>query len=364
MAGAGQVAQRSEVIVPVVGMTCASCVRRIEQAIARLAGVEEVAVNLATEQAHVVYDAAQVGPADVVHAIEEAGYRAGVETVSLPVRGMTCASCVRKVETALAQVPGVLQATVNLASEKATVTYLPGTVAPPTLAQAVHDQGYTLELPQAEEDAVDRERTARAAEMRALWLRFLVGAILSVPIFLGSFFPFVRGWLDNPYLLWALATPVQFWVGWRFYRGAWATAKHLSSDMNTLIAVGSSAAYFYSVAAVLFPQFFANQAMNGVISLYFDTAAVIITLIVLGRLLEARAKGQTSEAIRRLMNLQPKMAQWRWCRWTISARCARANRSPWTVRSPRGGARWTNPCSPVRACLWRKSQAIPWPPAP
>jgi Cu+-exporting ATPase len=310
---AQEVETRAELTLPVRGMTCASCVRRIEQALGEVPGVAEATVNLATERARVVYDPRLVAPQALTEAIAQAGYEAGVETISLPVRGMTCASCVLKVEQALSGVPGVVRATVNLATEKTTITYIPGTTNLADLARAVQGVGYELVLPTEEEaTAPDREQAARAAEIAGLRLRVGVAAVLSLLVFFGSFpefFPFVRGWLDNPSLLWALATPVQFWAGWRFYRGAWATARHFSSDMNTLIAVGTSAAYLYSAAAVLFPAWFASQAMEGQVPLYFDTAAVIITLILLGRYLEARAKGQVSEAIRRLMGLQAKTAR-------------------------------------------------------
>jgi Cu+-exporting ATPase len=212
---------------------------------------------------------------------------------------MTCASCVARVEEALSSVPGVISASVNLASEKATVEYREGTELA-DMRRAVKDAGYELgpEV-QAMEDATGAVRR----ETRVLRNTFLVAAILASIIMVLGFIPSFAG---QPYLLWALATPVQFWAGLRFYRGAWGALKHKTSDMNTLIAVGTSVAYFYSVIAVLFPGLFATSVLEP--HLYFDTSAMIITLILLGRFLEARAKGRASEALKKLIGMQPKTA--------------------------------------------------------
>jgi Cu+-exporting ATPase len=225
---------------------------------------------------------------------------------------MTCASCVRRVEKALGRPPGVLAVDVNLATEKATVTYLPGQATKEDLAEAVRAAGYDVAAAGTgdggEEAAAD---ASRAAAYRRLRLKVIVGAVLSVLVFLGTmqpmWFPFLPHWLHNGYLLWALATPVQFWVGAQFYRTAWAALRHGTTTMNTLIALGSSAAYFYSVAGVLFPEVFMDAGMD--MPLYFDSAAFIITLILFGRLLEARAKDQTGAAVRALIGLQPKTAR-------------------------------------------------------
>ncbi len=216
-----------------------------------------------------------------------------------PVGGMTCASCVARVEQALLSVPGVLSANVNLASEKATVEYIEGTKLA-DLQKAAKEAGYKLG---AEAEALEDVTVAARREIQALRNRVIFAAVLGFTILALSFGASFTG---KPYLLWALATPVQFWAGWRFYRGAWAALRHRTADMNTLIAVGTSAAYFYSMVAVLSPSLFIAPGLES--HLHFDTSAVIIALILLGRFLEAKARGQTSEAIKKLIGLQPRMA--------------------------------------------------------
>jgi Cu+-exporting ATPase len=221
------------------------------------------------------------------------------EKVQIHVTGMTCASCVARVEQALNSVPGVVSAGVNLASEKATVEYLEG-VQISDLKRAVADAGYE---PGEETETLADITTASARETRLLRNRFLFAAVIGLLVLGLGFGPAFPG---RPYLLWALATPVQFWAGWRFYRGMWGALKHRTADMNTLIAVGTSAAYVYSVLAVIFPAFFTAGGPEA--HLYFDTSAMIIALILFGRFLEARAKRQTSGAIKKLIGLQPRTA--------------------------------------------------------
>ena len=222
------------------------------------------------------------------------------EKAHIHITGMTCASCVARVEQVLLSVPGVISASVNLASEKATVEYVEGTEMA-NLRRAVKEAGYELG---SEAETLEDVTTASQRELRNIRNRFILSAILSLSIMALMWAPVFVG---KPYLLWALATPVQFWAGLRFYRGTWGALKHRTADMNTLIAVGTSAAYLYSVVAVLFPGLFAAGGLEP--NLYFDTSAMIITLILLGRFLEARARGQTSEAIKKLIGLQPKTAQ-------------------------------------------------------
>ncbi|MHB0876090.1 MAG: heavy metal translocating P-type ATPase, partial [Anaerolineae bacterium] len=295
------------------GMTCASCAAHVEKALQGVPGVRQASVNLATERATVEFDSAQAGPENLTEAIDHAGYHALTERVTLSIEGMTCASCAGHVERALSSVAGVLAAEVNLATERATVTYIPGATNTAELERAVVDAGYrVLAAPEqaeaAEETREDVERAARARETRALKRKLIFAAALSVPIFVGSYpmwFPWVPALLKDWRVLFLLATPVQFWAGWQFYRGAWAALRHRTSDMNTLVAVGTSAAYLYSVAATFLPRLFPA----GLGEIYFDTSAIIIALILLGRFLEARAKGQTSEAIRKLMGLRAKTAR-------------------------------------------------------
>jgi Cu+-exporting ATPase len=306
-------AEIQEITIPIEGISCSSCVANNEKALENVDGVVDAAVNIATEKATVKYDAAVASPADLVAAIMRGGYKVPIEKVILPIGGMTCASCVERVEKALAAVPGVLSSSVNLATERATAHYLVGAVQRADLVAAVEGAGYEvlqLDAGEAGESyaAEDQEASRRREQYRRLQLKVAVGAVLSILIFLGSFEPLgiPEPW-SNPYFLWALATPVQFWVGLQFYRGAFAALRHGTTNMNTLVAVGSSAAYFYSVAAVLFPSFFEDQGLGSPV--YFDTAAVIITLILFGRMLEARAKGQTTDAIKKLIGLRPKTAK-------------------------------------------------------
>jgi Cu+-exporting ATPase len=294
------------IIVPVTGMTCASCVRRVERALSKKEGVAEASVNFAAEKATVVYDPAATNPDELVGTIRDAGYGADVREASFGVAGMTCASCVGRVERALKKVPGVIEANVNLASERATVEYLAGEVEPRDLEEAVEGAGYAVareEEQSSTEDSHEREYKKLRGDLllaAALTALILLG---SLPMMLGFHPPVPMGWLNLGLL--ALATPVQFWAGRRFYRGAWGALKHGQANMNTLVAMGTSAAYLYSAVAVVAPQLFAA----GRADVYFDTSALIITLILLGRLLEMRAKGRTNEAIKRLAGLQARTAR-------------------------------------------------------
>jgi Cu+-exporting ATPase len=295
---------------PVEGMSCASCVARVEEGLLKTAGVSAVQVNFASERASVAFDAAQATLTDLVAAVRGAGYEVRSERLVIPIAGMSCASCVNTVEAGLRSVEGVLDASVNLAREQATVEFIPGVATPEALRRAVRDAGY--EPLAAEEGAVDRETERREREQRALRLRLVGAALLSLPILWGSLPHMgVHVWapalLHNWMVQFVLATPVQFWAGWRFYRGMWAATRHGTADMNTLIAVGTSAAYLYSAAATFFPQWFTGGGLEPTV--YYETASIIIVFILLGRYLEALAKGRTSEAIRRLMRLRAKTAR-------------------------------------------------------
>jgi Cu+-exporting ATPase len=299
----------SRVELPVKGMSCASCVAKIERAIGRLAGVEEVRVNLATERATVTYESARLGVPDVAKAIEDLGYEVPLETSTFSVQGMSCASCVAKIERTLLAVPGVVSASVNLGTEKATVTTARRRSFE-DLRRAVETIGYTAApLPTAGETQ-DGEKTVRDREIRRLRTKLGVGAVLSVPLMLGSFpewFPWLPELLTRHAVLFILATPVHLWVGWQFHRGAWAALRHRTADMNTLVSVGTSAGYLYSVLVTFAPRLFAGGGLSG--GVYFETVAILHTLIILGRYLEARAKGRTSEAIKTLIGLQAKTAR-------------------------------------------------------
>jgi len=287
--------------IPITGMTCTTCAATIKKGLAKLPGVKRAEVNFASEKASVEYDPSKVDLSRIKNAISQLGYGAATKKSIFPVGGMTCATCVARVEQALSTVPGVISASVNLASEKATVEYIEGTEVA-SLRRAVKEAGYELS---SEAETLEDVSTASQREIRKVRNRFIFAAVLGL-IILALSLPWSPSFTGKLYLLWALATPVQFWAGLRFYRGAWGALRHRTADMNTLVAVGTSAAYFYSVVAVLFPGLFAATGRGA--DVYFDTAAIIIALILLGRFLEARAKGQTSEAIKKLIGMQPKTA--------------------------------------------------------
>ena len=296
-------------VLGIEGMTCASCVTRVERALERLPAVEEASVNLATERATVrVADGVTIEP--VLEAVREAGYTPRVETVEIGIEGMSCASCVTRIERALAGLDGVLEASVNLATEKAAVRYLPDAVSRARLEAAIREAGYTPRTEESsEEKTVD---TTLAGFVRYLRL----AAALTLPLVLVSMGPLVwpalGGWMEDwvPWSAWRwlellLATPVVFYTGRRFFHGGVAELRHGSPGMNTLVMFGISAAYFYSVLALLAPGLFPE----GTAHTYFEAAAVIVTLILLGKYLEAVAKGRTSEAVRKLLELGAKQAR-------------------------------------------------------
>ena len=293
-------------LLPVDGMTCASCAARIEKVLARQEGVIRAEVNYGNASATVDYDPAALDPADVVEAIRRTGYEVPDVTTDLPVAGMSCAACAARIEKVLGRIDGVIEPQVNYGSASARIRHLPQ-VSRQELVDAVGRAGFSVPSAESPEQQVDDQAERQAAEAAALTRRLVVSALLSALVFVGSMpalFPFVADIPARPLWLLLLATPVQFWAGWPFYKAAWAAARHGGTDMNTLVVVGTSAAYGYSTVATLAP----GLIPGGVGHVYFDTAAMIITLILLGRTLEARAKGHTSDAIRGLMNLAPKMA--------------------------------------------------------
>ena len=299
---------------PIEGMTCASCVGRVERALKEVPGVSDAVVNLATERAAITGKAALDRPR-LVAAIENAGYGVPAPSgaVELSVRGMTCASCVGRVERALRAVPGVSDAAVNLATERATVQ---GSADTASLIAAIADAGYEaapVGQGQAERQSTDQRKDA---EERALRRDFILALVLTLPVFLlemgTHLIPGMHALIDRSigmqnswYLQFALTTLVLFVPGIRFYEKGLPALWRRAPDMNSLVAVGSLAAYGYSLVATFAPALLPP----GTINVYYEAAAVIVTLILLGRLLEARAKGRTSEAIRRLVRLQAKTAR-------------------------------------------------------
>ncbi len=303
---------------PIEGMTCAACVRRVEKALTRVDGVEEAAVNLATERATVRFDPARTDAAGLAHAVEAAGYRVRDVEAQLAIGGMTCAACAGRVEKALRAVPGVIAATVNPATERATVRYAAGVAAPAMLRQAVEKAGYQVLGGEAGSTArgADAEQAAREQERRALRRRLVLAAVLTLPLFVLEMVPMLvpggMAWVAARvphHTLWlvsfALATAVQFGPGLRFYRQGWAALRHGSPDMNTLVMLGTSAAYGYSAVATFLP----GVLPAGAVHVYYEASATIITLVLVGKYLEAVAKGRTGQAIRRLVGLQPRLAR-------------------------------------------------------
>lgn len=304
----------AKVTLPVVGLHCASCVAKVEKALQETTGVDKANVNLALENAFIEFDDGATNIDAIRASVKDAGYDLLVHTpaaageLHLKVMGMHSPHCASVVSKVLDDLAGIEDYDVNFSTEKVTVRLNPQEASVQKILDAIKDAGYRPMVISDAELALDQEKAARRQEMATLKNKLVVGAILSAVIMLGSFremFAWVPPLFAEPYVLALLATPVQFWVGGQFYRGAWGAAKHRTTTMDTLIAVGTSAAYFYSLVFVLAPGIFPGKTGT----VYFDTAAAIITLIILGRVLEARAKGQASEAIRKLMGLQAKTAR-------------------------------------------------------
>ncbi len=296
------------------GMTCASCVSRVEKAIRAVPGVASANVNLATERATVAFSG-QPDAQAVTAAIEKAGYAVPEETLELQIEGMTCASCVARIEKALAAVPGVTSAAVNLATERAVVRYPAGPVTRSLLENAVRTSGYEVVKSVSGAKSDDSE-DRRAVEIRSLSWSLAIAAILTIPLFvmeMGSHYvPAIHMWLmtnigmpTNLYIQFALATVVLFGPGLRFFRKGIPNLLRGTPDMNSLVVLGTSAAWGYSIVSTFLPSVLPSGTAYG----YYEAAAVIVTLILLGRFLEARAKGRTSQAIKRLVGLQPKTAR-------------------------------------------------------
>ena len=310
---------------PIKGMTCASCVVRVERALKAVPGVEDAHVNLVTQRASVTYDAHAASHDALARAIEAAGYEvpraapADVASVELPIAGMTCASCVRRIETALRAVPGVLEATVNLATQRATVSYAPAATSPRVLVDAITRAGYSVPgfdaAPSTRSEAAARAEVIEKAEekeQRALRRDFIVAAALSAPLLVvamshGSI-PGTEGTFGR-WLQFALATPVVFGPGRRFLRLAWVALRHGAADMNTLVSIGVLAAWIYSTVALVLPGLFPHAEHGVMPHLYYEAAAAILSFVLLGKLLETRARRRLSDAVRGLVALVPRTAR-------------------------------------------------------
>lgn len=298
--------------IPISGMSCASCAARIEKGLTDIKGVKKVVVNLASENATLLYNSEQTSLSNFIDKIRSLGYDVKKERITIPIQGMSCASCVNRIEKAIRDLRGVIQVSVNLATEKATVEYLSGIVSLNDFKKLIEALGYKI-LELKEEDLVEKEKALREKELDRLRIKFIIGGLLFISIL---FMMYGAGILEkrlgisreiNFFIQFLFASPVQFWAGWQFYVGFWKAARHKTSDMNTLIALGTSAAYFYSLIITFFPHWI---MVNGLmLDVYFDTSSAIIVLILLGRFLEAKAKGRASEAIKKLIGLQPKTAR-------------------------------------------------------
>jgi Cu+-exporting ATPase len=331
---------KTRIVLPIEGMSCASCAATVQEALQGAAGVATAAVNYATARAAVDYDDAQTNVAQLVKTVREAGYNCGKATAVFGVADLHYAPSVVPLEKELSRVPGVIRVVANQATEQVSVEYVPGTVTAAALERAVADGGFRVSAPIAAEDPVERERLARRAEIRGLTGKFAFAAVVTVLAMFGAMllmadrpmdtykrFDLVgrllmplavrlRDWVTaQGYVIeleWVkrglgvLTLPVVLWSGQQFYRGAWSGFKHRTADMNTLIGVGTGAAFLYSAVATIAPGLFTGAGLPA--DVYYEAVAAIIALILLGRLLEARAKGRTSQAIRRLAGLKAKTA--------------------------------------------------------
>src|SRR5436853_2586766 len=330
---------KARIVLPIEGMSCASCAATVQAALGEAAGVSTATVNYATGKSAVEYDDARTSVAELIKTVRAAGYDCGRASVTFTVEQLHYAPSVAPLEQALRRVPGVIRAAANQATETVMVDYVPGATTADALERAVERAGFRVAAPIAAEDPLERERLAREREVRALTWRFALAAVVTVVSVLGSMLLMAhdadatlkqidllgrllmplalrlqealagRGTLDPQWIkvgLAVLTLPVVVWSGGQFYRGAWSGFKHRTADMNTLIAVGTGAAYLYSLVATFAPG--ALAAAGRPADVYYEAVAAIIALILLGRLLEARAKGRTSEAIRRLAGLRSKAA--------------------------------------------------------
>ncbi len=292
-------------ILPVTGMTCANCVATVERNLKKLDGVHTATVNLASERATLEYDPALLDQEAIIAKIRRAGYDVALGEADLALQRVGDVSDAKRLERALLEKEGVVEVRVNLASERVRVRYIPTVISQAEIRAVILRAGFSVL--ESDEDLEDAELQAREREIGRQRRLLIIGLVFTVPLFLlsmGRDFGVVpstlaeANWYD--WLLFVLATPVQFYVGWQYYDGAWKSLRNRSANMDVLIAMGSSAAYFYSIPVLL-------GWIDG--HMFFETAAVIITLIVLGKFLEARAKGRTSEAIKKLMGLQARTAR-------------------------------------------------------
>ncbi len=298
-------------VIPVKGMTCVNCAAAIQKDISKLAGVRNVNVNFANEKAVVEFDPLTVGLDRFVETIQELGYTPVTERSTIPIIDLD-ASRVQELDRVLSSIDGVLKGVVNAGSETVEVEYVPGQIGLRDIRRAMEKSGFRLPQQAEGRSSLEIEKDAREKELANLRKRLTVSAVLSALVLIGSFqdmLPFITVVPRRTmwFILFLLTTPVQFWAGRHFYQNAWASIKHGSTNMNTLVVVGTSAAYAYSTVLTFFPSVLGHYGSHG--GTYYDTAAIIITLILFGKYLEARAKTRAGEAIKKLMGLQPRTAR-------------------------------------------------------
>ncbi|MDP4028623.1 MAG: heavy metal translocating P-type ATPase, partial [Gallionella sp.] len=302
----------SDLTLPISGMTCASCVSHVEGALNELPGVSNVTVNLATKKANLTYDPQRVNQADMWRAVDGVGYAVATAELTLDISGMTCASCVDHVEGALKELRGVQEAVVNLGLNTARVTYIPGLVSTSGMKRAVREVGYEAQERSEGVDALDRERQAREEEIKRQGRNLIIAGTIGLIVMIGTFYEmlgplkaFVPEFLSYKWVIGLLTTPIVFGPGRQFFTNSWRGLKHGVTDMNLLYATGIGAAYGIAVINTLFPK----AGFGGEGATFFESAALLTAFIILGRWLEALTRGRTSEAIRKLMKLQPKVAR-------------------------------------------------------
>ena len=309
----------ASVNVRIGGMTCSHCPQAIEKALNTVAGVRSARVNHATGVATVMYDSSGTKVANILSAIRSAGYTVGTATVRIPIANMHCSSCVVRLELALQMTPGIVSARANLGSNAVDIEYQPEAADFASFRRAIETSGYRVAdvKPESLSEGVDPAEAANEQEYRTLMRKFWFAAVISIPVMALSypdFIPGLRDWMpmgsNTRRVVWTLlgvlSFPVLVWAGSQFFTGMWDALKHRAANMHTLIAIGISAAFLYSIVAVTWPGIFPNPNLAEV---FWDVTDVVVALVVLGLALEIKAKGRTSQAIKKLIRLQAKTAR-------------------------------------------------------
>src|SRR3974390_729540 len=311
--------QKEHIELRIGGMTCAHCPPAIEKAAAAVPGVISASVNPSTKVARIDYDSARTKIADILRAIRSVGYTVGTATMRVPIKNMHCGSCLMRIELVLQTVPGVVSARASLETNAADIEYQPEKVDFPTISKAIESAGYHVAEPKIDPNAevLDPAEAANEEEYRTLMRKFWFAAIVSIPVMALSYpdmVPGLRDWMpmgsETRRIVWALlgvlSLPVLVWAGSQFFTGLWNGLKHRAANMHTLISIGISAAFAYSIVSVVWPGIFPDVKLAEV---FWDVTDVVVALVVLGLALEIKAKGRTSQAIKKLIGLQAKTAR-------------------------------------------------------